>query len=261
MEVIICQSPAEAARKGAGIIARLLRENPAATLGLATGKTPLPLYGELIQAHRDGRIDFSRTRAFNLDEYAGIGPDHPASYRRFMQENLFSHINISPDNCHIPDGMAADMPSACAAYEEAIARAGGIDLQVLGIGGDGHIGFNEPGSSLRSRTRIKTLTERTRADNAHDFGAAERVPMHVVTMGVGTIMEARCLLLFAFGERKAHAVAAAVEGPVTAMVPASILQMHPCTKVLIDEAAATGLTRSDYYRWVYANKPAWQADA
>lgn len=261
MEVIICPTAAEAASTGASILARLLREKPDATLGLATGNTPLALYAELIRRHQSGAIDFAHCHAFNLDEYFGIGPDHPASYHRFMSENLFSHINIAPEHCRIPDGLAKDVPTACRDYEQAIVASGGIDLQVLGIGGDGHIGFNEPGSSLQSRTRIKTLTARTRRDNAGDFGAEDNVPMHVITMGVGTIMEARSLLLFAFGAHKAAVVASAVEGPITSMVPASILQMHPCAKVILDEAAASQLTRAEYYRWVYANKPAWQADA
>jgi glucosamine-6-phosphate deaminase len=260
MEVIICESKEDAARKGAAMVVRLLKEKPDAVLGLATGNTPLGLYHELIRAHEEGAISFRLARAFNLDEYAGIGGDHKASYRRFMKENFFSRIDIAPENCFIPDGLSQDIPACCARYEERIRQAGGIDLQILGIGGDGHIGFNEPGSSLASRTRIKTLTSRTRADNAADFSSEEAVPKHVITMGVGTIMDARTLVMFAFGERKAPAVALAVEGPVTSMVPASILQMHPRAKVFLDEAAASGLDRADYYRWVYANKPDWQAD-
>lgn len=243
------------------MVARLLREKPDAVLGLATGTTPLGLYRELSSLHHNDRVSFSKVRAFNLDEYVGIGGEHPASYRRFMKENFFSKIDIAQENCFIPDGLAEDIPALCESYESRIRAVGGIDLQVLGIGGDGHIGFNEPGSSLTSRTRIKTLTARTRSDNAADFGSEQAVPKHVITMGVGTIMEARTLALFAFGERKAAAVALAVEGPITSMVPASILQMHPRAKVFLDEAAAEDLTRGDYYRWVYANKPEWQADS
>jgi glucosamine-6-phosphate deaminase len=175
-----------------------------------------------------------------------------------MWENLFQHVNISKDRVHIPDGNAADIPASCADYEARIREAGGIDLQVLGIGTDGHIGFNEPTSSLASRTRIKTLTRQTREDNARFFGSESAVPHHVITMGIGTIMEARTNLLLAFGENKARAIAETVEGPITSVNPASVLQMHPVVKVCLDEAAAGDLKRADYYRWVYDNKPAWQ---
>jgi glucosamine-6-phosphate deaminase len=175
-----------------------------------------------------------------------------------MWENLFQHTNISPENVHIPNGMARDIPRACAWYEERIQEAGGIDLQVLGIGTDGHIGFNEPTSSLVSRTRIKTLTVQTRQDNARFFKSEAEVPHHVLTMGIGTVMEARQCLLLALGENKAQAIADAVEGPITANNPASALQMHPTVKVCLDDAAASRLKRADYYRWVYENKPEWQ---
>ena len=188
----------------------------------------------------------------------GLPPEHPQSYHAFMREHLFSGINVPRERIHIPDGMAADIPAECAAYEAAIRAAGGIDLQVLGIGSEGHIGFNEKSSSLASRTRIKTLTEQTRQDNARYFGGAGDVPMHVITMGVGSIMEARQVLLLAFGETKAQAIAEAVEGPIGAMNPASILQMHPVAKALLDEGAASRLKLIDYYRWVYAHKPDWQ---
>ncbi len=261
MEIIIQPNPEEASKTGARIIARLLHEKPDAVLGLATGNTPLLLYRELIRMHREEGLDFSRATTFNLDEYVGLAPEHPASYHRFMWDHFFNHINIRAANVHIPSGTATDVPALCASYEEAIRAAGGIDLQVLGIGTDGHIGFNEPSSSLASRTRIKTLTARTQADNAPLFSAGEKVPNHVITMGVGTIMETRAVLLFAFGEKKAQAVAQSSEGPITATVPASILQMHPVAKLLLDEAAASRLTRAEYYRWVYANKPGWQKNA
>lgn len=254
MEIIIQPTPEEATDIAARIIAKLLQGKPDAVLGLATGSTPLRLYQKLVAMG----LDWSRVTTFNLDEYVGLPRDHPQSYHSFMRDNLFEHVNISPENTHIPDGNAADIPAMCAAYEKAIRDAGGIDLQVLGIGGDGHIGFNEPSSSLASRTRIKTLTERTRGDNARFFGDPAKVPMHVVTMGIGTIMEARTNLLLAFGENKAAAVAGAVEGPVTAENPASVLQFHPSVKVCLDEPAAAGLKRADYYRWVYENKPDWQ---
>ena len=254
MEIIIQPTPEAATAIAARLIARLLKEKPDAVLGLATGSTPLPLYRALV----DMQLDWSRVRTFNLDEYLGLAPEHPQSYHHFMWENLFRHVNIRPENVHIPDGLAADVPAFCADYEARIRAVGGIDLQLLGIGSDGHLGFNEPSSSLASRTRIKTLTQRTRADNARFFASADEVPSHVITMGIGTIMEARTNLLLAFGDKKAQALAEAAEGPVTAMNPASALQLHPDTRVCLDEAAATQLKRADYYRWVFANKPQWQ---
>lgn len=254
MEIIIQPTAEESTEIAARIIAKLLREKPSAVLGLATGSTPLRLYQKLVAM----RLDWSRVTTFNLDEYIGLPREHPQSYHSFMWENLFQHININPENIHIPDGNAGDIPAMCAAYEQAIRDSGGIDLQLLGIGSDGHIGFNEPSSSLASRTRIKTLTERTRRDNARFFGSPEEVPLHVVTMGIGTIMEARTNLLLAFGENKAAAIAGAVEGPITADNPASVLQFHPSAKVCLDEPAASQLKRADYYRWVFSNKPDWQ---
>ena len=258
MEIIIQPSAEAASILAARIIAQLVRRKPDAVLGLATGSTPLATYRALVHMHREEGLDFSRVTTFNLDEYVGLPPEHPQSYHAFMEEHLFRHLNIPRERIHIPNGLAADVPAECAAYEAAIVAAGGIDLQLLGIGTDGHIGFNEPSSSLASRTRIKTLTAQTRQDNARFFGSAAEVPLHVITMGVGTIMDARQVLLLAFGERKAPAIAAAVEGPITAMNPASILQMHPVAKCLADEPAAARLTRLEYYRWVYEHKPQWQ---
>lgn len=254
MEIIIQPTPDIATSVAACVIKRLLQEKPNAVLGLATGSTPLALYRALI----DMKLDWSRVTTFNLDEYIGLPADHPQSYRSFMWENLFRHVNIAPENVHIPDGNAQDIPGFCAAYEQRIREAGGIDLQLLGIGTDGHIGFNEPTSSLASRTRIKTLTPQTRKDNARFFAGADDVPTHVITMGIGTIMEARRNLMLAFGANKAQAIAEAVEGPITSLNPASILQMHPDARIFLDEAAASGLRRADYYRWVYDNKPDWQ---
>jgi glucosamine-6-phosphate deaminase len=254
MEIIIQATPEAASDVAARIIARLLREKPDAVLGLATGSTPLPLYRTLIAMD----LDWSKVTTFNLDEYIGLPRGHPQSYHSFMWKNLFQHLNVAQENIHIPDGSAEDIPGFCTRYEKQIRAAGGIDLQVLGIGTDGHIGFNEPTSSLASRTRIKTLTRQTRKDNARFFGSEEAVPHHVITIGIGTIMEARRNLLLAFGPDKARAIAGTVEGPVTAMNPASILQMHPAVKVCLDEPAASLLQRADYYRWVYDNKPAWQ---
>ena len=254
MEIIIQPNAEAATSVAARIIARLLHDKPDAVLGLATGSTPLLLYRELIRM----KLDWRKVTTFNLDEYVGLPGDHPQSYHSFMWENLFRHLNLARKNIHLPDGMAKDIPKFCATYERQIRAAGGIDLQVLGIGTDGHIGFNEPTSSLASRTRIKTLTPQTIKDNARFFGSEAGVPHHVITMGIGTILEARQNLLLAFGAGKARAIAEAVEGPVTALNPASVLQLHPVAKVCLDEPAAACLQRADYYRWVYANKPAWQ---
>jgi glucosamine-6-phosphate deaminase len=254
MEIIIQPDAESATAIATRIIARLLREKPNAVLGLATGSTPLLLYRALGRM----KLDWRRVTTFNLDEYVGLPKNHPQSYHHFMRENLFRHVNISPKNTHIPDSMTKDVAKSCAQYERRIADAGGIDLQVLGIGTDGHIGFNEPTSSLASRTRIKTLTPQTRKDNARFFGSADKVPHHVITMGLGTIMEARQCLMLAFGSKKARAIAATVEGPLTADVPASILQTHPNVKVFLDRGAAAKLKRAAYYHWVFKNKPDWQ---
>ncbi len=258
MEVIIQPTSNQAAEVAARYVARLIRKKPAAVLGLATGGTPCVLYEELVRMHREAGLDFSQASTFNLDEYIGLPPNHPASYHCYMWERLFRHINVPAERIHIPDGLTAQVPLACRLYEEEIREAGGIDIQILGIGRDGHIGFNEPTSSLASRTRIKTLTDETLRDNARFFTSPEEVPEHVITMGVGTIMDARQVLLLAFGESKAEAVTGAVEGSITAMNPASILQMHPEAKLFLDEAAASKLKLRDYYQRVYDRKPQWQ---
>jgi glucosamine-6-phosphate deaminase len=254
MEIIIQPDAESAAEMAARIFAELIRAKPKAVLGLATGSTPLPLYRKLV----DRNLDWSGITSFNLDEYIGVGPEHPQSYHAFMHGNLFEHVNIHPANIHIPDGMSTDPEAHCREYEENIQSAGGIDLQLLGIGTDGHIGFNEPTSSLASRTRIKTLTSRTRKDNARFFGSEDAVPFHVITMGIGTILDTRKTLLLATGKNKAQAVAQAVEGPITSMNPASALQLHPSAIFCLDEEAASELNRTDYYRWVFDNKPSWQ---
>jgi glucosamine-6-phosphate deaminase len=254
MEIIVQPNAEAATAVATRIVAGLLREKPNAVLGLATGSTPLLLYRALGRM----KLDWRGVTTFNLDEYVGLSKQHPQSYHSFMWENLFRHLNIRSKNVHLPDGMSKNIPIFCRRYEKQIRAAGGIDLQILGIGSDGHIGFNEPTSSLASRTRLKTLTRLTRRDNARFFGSADNVPHHVITMGLGTIMEARQCLLMAFGAKKARAIAAAVEGPVSSINPASILQMHPAVKVCLDKAAAAKLKRADYYRWVYANKPDWQ---
>lgn len=254
MEIIIQPTPEAATQIAARLMVRLIQEKPNAVLGLATGGTMELLYRELVAK----KLDWSKLTTFNLDEYIGISPMHPQSYHSFMWEKLFSHVNVSIKNVHIPDGLAKDVPAACKHYEEKISTAGGIDLQLLGIGTDGHIGFNEPTSSLASRTRIKTLTPQTRKDNARFFDSPEEVPFHVITMGIGTILESRHCVLLAFGKNKARAIAEAVEGPITSMNPASALQLHPKVTMFLDEAAAAELKMMEYYRWVYDQKPDWQ---
>ncbi|MCA9268207.1 MAG: glucosamine-6-phosphate deaminase [Planctomycetales bacterium] len=253
MRVIILRDAASASTRAAAIIAQLIRKRPSAVLGLATGSTPLAAYGELIRLHREEALDFSHVVTFNLDEYVGLPPNHPQSYRHFMQANLFGLINIDPANTHVPDGLAGDFEEYCLRYEKMIDDAGGIDLQLLGIGSDGHIAFNEPGSSLGSRTRLKTLAPETIRDNARFFGSADAVPRLAVTMGVGTILDSRQCLLLAYGESKAEAIAQAVEGPVTAQVTASALQLHRDVTVIVDEAAASMLKRRAYYDAVEAS--------
>lgn len=257
MEIVILPSAADVCAAGADAVARLVASRPTAALALPTGATPRPLYAELVRRHRAGGLSFARATTFNLDEFVGVAPDHPASFHRYMDETFFRHVDLPRERAHVPDGMAADLPAACAAYEAAIASAGGLDLALLGLGEDGHIAFNEPTSSLASRTRLETLSAASRAGHQAAFGA-EPVPSHVVTMGVATILDARRCLLLAHGARKAKALAAMVEGPVTSMVPASALQLHASATVLCDEAAAANLVLADYYREVQAKKPAWQ---
>ncbi len=255
MEVIIKENDEEMSKEAAQIIRDAIHLKPNLVLGLATGSTPIGTYKELIRMHKAGELDFSKVVTFNLDEYVGLPPTHDQSYHHFMHEKLFNHINISPANVHVPSGVARDFGSYCQWYEDEIAKAGGVDVQVLGIGSDGHIGFNEPGSSLACRTSIVTLTEETIRDNSRFFESMEDVPRFAITMGVGTIMEAGLCLLLANGEKKADPVAALVEGPITSQVTASALQMHPNATVIIDEAAASKLKRVDYYKWTYDNKP------
>lgn len=250
MRVIVRSDYEKMSRMAALEVARLLNSKPDAVLGLATGSSPLGLYQELIRMHREEGLDFSKVTTFNLDEYVGLTPDNPQSYYFFMQENLFRHINVAPQNVHVPSGTTDNYEKYCDWYEQRIVDCGGIDLQILGIGVDGHIAFNEPSSSLGSRTRIKTLAQQTISDNARFFDRPEDVPVYAVTMGVGTILEAKSILLLAQGSNKAAAVAAAVEGPVTSMVTASALQLHPDVACFVDEAAASGLKMLDYYRWI-----------
>ena len=255
MEVIIQPTYTQLVAVSAAIIRDALLKKPNLVLGLATGSTPIGLYETLARMHNTEGLDFSSVTTFNLDEYVGIPPSHPYSYHTFMATHFFNAVNIPPENRHIPQSTTVAHEEFCEAYEAAIMNAGGIDIQVLGIGKDGHIGFNEPSSSLGSRTRIKTLTQSTLEANAPHFGGTvDAVPKMAITMGVGTIMDAKRCLLMASGESKAEAIAHAVEGPITAEVPASALQMHPRTVVVIDEAAAFKLKRADYYKEAYANK-------
>jgi glucosamine-6-phosphate deaminase len=254
MEVIIAPDYASMSRLAAAMVVDLLNAKPNAVLGLATGSTPIGAYQELVALYRARKIDFARVTTFNLDEYVGLPVDHPQSYSHFMRTNLFNHINVPERAIHVPSGTTTNHAAFCDWYEEEIKAAGGIDIQLLGIGGDGHIAFNEPGSSLGSRTRLKTLTQQTIDDNARFFDTAAEVPRFAITMGVGTILEARHCILLASGEGKALPVAQAIEGPVTSMVTASALQLHPRTTAIVDEAAAARLKLREYYRWVHRHK-------
>ena len=256
MEVIIQGDYAAMSRAAAQIVVDVLNTKPNAVLGMATGSTPLGLYQELVRLHHEEQLDFSRVTTFNLDEYVGLPVNHPQSYHYFMHEHFFKHVNIPAQNINIPSGTTSNYPAFCEWYERRIAELGGIDLQVLGIGSDGHIAFNEPTSSLRSRTRLKTLSKQTIDDNARFFDRREDVPVYAITMGVGTILDARKLVLVASGSAKATAIAQAVEGPVTSMVTASALQLHRDATVIIDEGAAAELRMRDYYEFIYAAKPA-----
>ncbi|MGB9464223.1 MAG: glucosamine-6-phosphate deaminase [Candidatus Acidiferrum sp.] len=251
MLVLIKSGYEELSLEAARIVASAVRGNPSATLGLATGSTTLGMYKELVRLHKEQGLDFSKVVTFNLDEYLGIAAEHPESFHRFMRENFFGHVNVEPGNIHIPDGtIGGDYEEYCDSYERAIREAGGIDLQILGIGRNGHIGFNEPTSSFGSRTRLKVLTSETIEDNRKFFSAGEDMPQCAITMGIGTILEAKKILLLATGEAKAETVAKAIEGPITASVTASCLQLHPDVTFVIDEAAAARLKQRDYYRRV-----------
>ena len=252
-EVIVVASREEAGAIAGQAIADLVARKPDAVLGVATGSTPLPVYADL--ATRLRGVDLSRVRAFALDEYVGIERDHPESYHSVIHRELTVPLGLDPALVAVPDGQSDDIEAAAADYDRAIAAAGGIDIQLLGIGADAHIGFNEPGSSFASRTRIKTLTPQTRADNARYFDDPQLVPRHALTQGLGTILDAGHLVLLAFGRSKAHAVALALEGPLSPMVPASAVHLHPHVTVIVDEEAASELKQLEFYRYVYENKP------
>lgn len=253
MQVIVKDSYEEISEIGAKIIANAIRKKPSLVLGLATGSTPIGMYKELIRMHKEENLDFSKVTTFNLDEYVGLPTDHDQSYHYFMCKNLFDHVNIDMSKVHVPSGLVTgkDAQDYCQWYENEIKKAGGIDIQVLGLGSDGHIAFNEPGSSLASRTRIVALTEETIDDNSRFFEKKEDVPQFSITMGVGTVMEARYCLIMAKGESKAKAVKAFVEGPVSSQITASALQMHPKVTAFFDETAASKLERLDYYKFAY----------
>jgi glucosamine-6-phosphate deaminase len=258
MEVIIRQDDESAANLAARIIARELRNNPNLVLGLATGKTMELVYRHLVRMHQTEKLDFSLCRTFNLDEYVGLFPSDPNSYRYYMNNHLFRHVNVDPRNTYLPNGLATDLDAECRRYEATIQRFGGVDLQLLGIGKAGHIGFNEPLSALRSRTRVKALTPITLKQNAPFFGGEDKMPRRAITMGVGTVLEGRRCLLLATGSSKARIIAQAVEGPITSMISASALQRHPRSTVIVDEEAAANLVEKDYYRWIFDNEPEWE---
>ncbi|MFB7172703.1 glucosamine-6-phosphate deaminase [Streptomyces sp. NPDC056254] len=259
MEVVIVPDAKAGGELIAEAMAALVRRKPDALLGVATGSTPLPVYEALARKAGAGEVDVSAARICQLDEYVGLPAGHPESYRAVVLREVVEPLGLTEASFMGPDGSAEDVAAACEAYDRALAEAGGVDLQLLGIGTDGHIGFNEPCSSLSSRTRIKTLTHQTRVDNARFFDDdLEQVPHHVITQGIGTILDARHLVLLATGEGKAEAVAQTVEGPLSALVPASALQLHRHATVVVDEAAASKLKLADYFRHTYADKPSWQ---
>ena len=257
MEVIIQPTAEAAAKLTARLIADAIKAKPDFTLGLATGATMESVYAELAAMNGRGEVDFSLTRTFNLDEYIGLPPEDKNSYRYYMNCHLFDRINIDKRNTHLPDGMAADEEAEGARYDEMIEEAGGIDLQLLGIGRDGHIGFNEPMSSLSSRTRAKSLTPETYKQNSIYFDPPETMPMRAFTMGVGTILDARRIVMLITGAGKAGIAARAIEGPICSMVTGSAIQLHPAVVVVLDSAAAAELTMRDYYEWIFAHEPKW----
>jgi glucosamine-6-phosphate deaminase len=251
MLVILKRDDEEISRQAAQLIASAVRKKPALTLGLATGSTMVGVYKHLVALHKQGSLDFSRVVTFNLDEYLGLSATHPQSFHYFMRENLFARVNIDPRNIHIPDGtIGGNYEQYCVSYEESIRKAGGIDLQLLGIGRNGHIGFNEPTSSIGSRTRLKVLSQETMDDNAKFFAPGEESPRCAITMGIGTILEARRILLLATGASKSEAIAKSIEGPITSAVSASALQLHPDVTFIVDDPAASQLTQRDYYHRV-----------
>jgi len=258
VEIIILPTPAEVGRVAAAKIASVVAKKPSAVIGVATGSSPQGIYADLQRRVDAGEISFAEARAFALDEYVGIALEHPESYASVIQRDVIDPLGFEPSRVRVPDGRASDLEFAAKEYDAAIRAAGGVDVQILGIGANGHIGFNEPTSSFASRTRIKTLAPSTREANARFFDSLDQVPTHCMTQGLGTILDARELVLVAQGPSKADAVAAAVEGPLSSFVPGSALQLHEHATVVVDEEAAAGLKLADYYTYTYANKPAWQ---
>jgi glucosamine-6-phosphate deaminase len=251
MLLVLKPNSAELGREAARMVANAVRRNPALRLGLATGSTMLAMYQELVRLHQRESLDFSKVITFNLDEYLGLSSNHPQSFHKFMQENFFAHVDVDPSNIHIPDGsIKGNYEQYCASYEEAIRNAGGIDLQILGIGRNGHVGFNEPTSSLGSRTRLKVLSKETIEDNRKFFASEDEIPQCAITMGIGTILESKRILLLATGSSKAAAIAKAIEGPLTASVTASALQLHSDVTFIIDREAGAELRQQEYYQRV-----------
>jgi glucosamine-6-phosphate deaminase len=255
MEIIIKKNYDAVCEETAGIILQSWRKKNSLVLGLPTGKTPVGLYERLVGLYERGEMDFSQVVTFNLDEYLGLDENHPQSFAQYMDSHLFRHVNIKQENTHLLSGRPPDIEEHCRLYERKIRSQGGIDIQVLGIGLDGHIAFDVPSSSLFSRTRLLTLTRETVEANTPLYENKADVPRFCLTMGVGTILESKMVILMASGRDKAEIVAKAIEGPVTASVPASALQLHPQAKFVIDEEAATELKNIDYYRWTAENKP------
>jgi len=259
MEVVILPDPGKIAEIAADVIVRLLNRKPDAVIGLATGSSPLAVYDELVRRTAAGEVSFAQAKAFMLDEYVGIPDAHPERYRNVIRRDIESRVDFAPGAVQGPEGNAGDLAQACLDYEHAIAEAGGVDLQILGIGSNGHIAFNEPGSSLSSRTRMKVLSAQTIADNSRFFEAdISQVPRYCLTQGLGTILDARHLLLIATGDGKAEAVRGTVEGGVSSMCPGSVIQLHPRATVFLDDGSASLLKLADYYRHTYATKPDWQ---
>jgi len=258
MDGVIHPTREEACDLAARIMAKEIRAKPNIVLGLATGRTMERVYGMLAERHRDEGLDFAEVVTFNLDEYIGLPPDHPNSYRQYMEKHLFQQVNVAVDRTFLPNGVADDIDAECERYEELILESGGIDFQLLGIGRSGHIGFNEPLSALLSRTRPKALMPATVEQNAPLFDNPDEMPRRAITMGVGTILEARRCVLLATGEEKAEIIAKAVEGPVTSMISATALQLHPKCTVIVDEAASRDLQHRDYYQWTFENEPEWE---
>ena len=257
MEVIIQKDATTAALLTARLIAKQLQKKPASVLGLATGRTMERVYDILVDFHKEEGLDFSRCHTFNLDEYVGLSPKSKHSYRTYMNKNLFKKVNITLSQTHIPNGKAKDIDLECEQYDDRIKKCGGIDLQLLGLGQTGHIGFNEPLSAIRSQTRVKALTPETIEQNSALFKSVKQVPRRAITMGVGTILESKRCIMLVTGFKKANTVKKAVEGPITSMVTASALQLHPKCTVIIDEEAAELLEGKKYYRWIFENEPEW----